>query len=102
MFVFLIQKSIQGLLWSRCSFHCSIICQFLLILFQDGKVTNIDMVDERLRNLEIPENFLDHIYVGRCADPEKVCSVHAGDITDVNIWNRALSLQEMIEWTNCQ
>ena len=71
-------------------------------MFQDGKVTNIDMVDERLRNLEIPENFLDHIYVGRCADPEKVCSVHAGDITDVNIWNRALSLQEMIEWTNCQ
>ena len=71
-------------------------------LFQDGLVTNINHVDERLKNVEVPSDFLDIIYVGRCAEDGAVCSLHNGDITDVNIWNRALSLDEMIGWTNCR
>ena len=69
---------------------------------KDGQVTNIDFVDERLKNVKVPSNFLDIIYVGRCADNSSDCSLHSGDITDVNIWNRALSMEEMIGWTNCR
>ena len=65
-------------------------------------MTNIDFVDERLKNVKVPSNFLDIIYVGRCADNSSDCSLHSGDITDVNIWNRALSMEEMIGWTNCR
>ena len=65
-------------------------------------MTNINFVDERLKNVEVPSNFLDIIYVGRCADNSSDCSQHSGDITDVNIWNRALSMDEMLGWTNCR
>ena len=45
---------------------------------------------------------LDSIYVGRCVSDSEYCSVHSGSFTDVNIWNRALSVDEMIRWTNCR
>ena len=69
---------------------------------KDGVVTNQNSVQDGLRDVLIPENLLDLIYVGRCAEEEQSCSVHGGDITDVNLWNRALSLQEMIDWTSCK
>ena len=68
---------------------------------KDGKITNINFVDERLRNVMLPTDFLDMIYVGRCWDNE-ICSLHNGQITDVNIWNRALSLDEILGWTDCR
>ena len=41
------------------------------------------------------------IYVGTCYNDE-ICSLHNGEITDVNIWNKALSLEEIIGWTDCR
>ena len=74
----------------------------LPVSFKDGSVTNINHVDENVRNVLVPEDMLDSIYVGRCVSDKEYCSVHAGSFTDVNIWNRALSNNEMIRWTNCR
>ena len=65
-------------------------------------MTNINHVDESVRNAQVPEDLLDSIYVGRCVSDTEYCSVHSGSFTDVNIWNRALSVDEMIRWTNCR
>ena len=64
-------------------------------------MTNINHVDERLKNVTVPENLLDLIYAGRCPKNTSYCSVHSGEITDVNVWNRAMDLEEMLAWTNC-
>ena len=65
-------------------------------------MTNLDSVQEGLKDVILPENLLDLIYVGRCVKMEHSCSVHAGDITDVNLWNKALTFEEMTDWTSCQ
>ena len=61
----------------------------------------MNLTDYAVKNVEIPSDFLDSIYVGRCKDRQKTCSRHFGKITDVNIWNRALSVPESLSWTNC-
>ena len=55
-----------------------------------------------MKNATVPEDLLDSIYVGRCARDTNYCSIHSGSYTDLNIWNRALSVDEMISWTNCR
>ena len=74
----------------------------LLVSFKDGRVTTINHVDENVRNVLVPEDMLDSIYVGRCFSDTEYCSIHNGSFTDVNIWNRAFSINEMIRWTNCR
>ena len=69
-------------------------------------MTNVNFVDQRLRDLEIPSDILDRIYIGRCEGygPKKwwACSRHLGEITDVNFWSKAKTVTEMIKWTNCK
>ena len=48
---------------------------------KDGQLTNINFVDPRLNYTELTPDFLDIIYVGRCAENRQDCSVHDGDIT---------------------
>ena len=56
-----------------------------------------------MKNATVPEDLLDSIYVGRCSsDTTHQCSIHSGSYADLNIWNRALSVDEMISWTNCR
>ena len=77
--------------------------KFIIILYQkDGRVTKINNVDENMKNATVPEDLLDSIYVGRCVRDTKYCSIHLGSFTDLNIWNRAMSVDEMINWTNCR
>ena len=71
-------------------------------VFQDGFATNINKVDFNIKNAKVSQTFLDSLYVGRCADEQKSCSQHFGDITDVNMWNKALTENDMKMWTNCR
>ena len=48
---------------------------------KDGQLTNINFVDPRIKNAELTPDFLDTIYVGRCAEDGAQCSIHDGDIT---------------------
>ena len=69
-------------------------------------MTNINHVDKNARNATVPTDLLDSIYIAQLpgvSQAEKFgYPVHFGSVTDVNIWNRALNIDEMINWTNCR
>ena len=65
-------------------------------------MTNINHSDKDLTDLEIPSYFLDIIHIGRSTIEGAKLHFDYGNITDVNIWNRALTLDEMLGWTNCR
>ena len=80
--------------------------------FQDG----IPQLEKTLANdfaLEVPNELLDTIYVGKASDFDLDDTVVSGNtkrsqrsqpgqISDFNLWNRSLTSNEMIEWTNCK
>lgn len=61
----------------------------------DGLILKHDK-DRNLIKIDIPTDFLDHIYVGCCTGN------HQGMITDFNLWDKSLSTKEMEDWTNCR
>ena len=69
-------------------------------------MTNLNHIDEDLKNVTVPKDLLDSIYIGQyhsVSETEKYgYPVHFGSFTDVNIWNKALGIDEMINWTNCR
>ena len=67
-------------------------------------MTNLNDLDTKLA-IEIPENILDHLYLGQSREFEsgsKSNYNHGGSITNFNMWNKALSKKEMIDWTQCR
>ena len=80
--------------------------------FQDGNL----QLEKTLANdfaLEVPNELLDMIYVGKASDFDLDDTVvsdkikrsqrsQPGQISDFNLWNSSLSPNEMIEWTNCK
>ena len=82
------------------------------IILQDGN----SQIEKNLAKdfaLEVPEELLDMIYVGKASDFDLDESVVSGNIkrsqrsqpgqvSDFNLWNRSLSNYEMIEWTKCK
>ena len=51
----------------------------------------------------IPGDFLTKTYLGRCSlDYKKTCSAPGSKFTDFNIWDRAVPLQELMDWTKCK
>jgi hypothetical protein len=58
-------------------------------------------VEPELSNVTIPSSFLQNTYLGMCSY-EGGCSGPEGQISDFNVWDRALSEKEMIDWTTCR
>ena len=64
---------------------------------------NLDQPVASLASLDIPGDILDYVFLGRCNfDYKSDCTAPEGQFTDVNIWTRALSKQEMKDWTTCK
>ena len=63
-----------------------------------------------LKELEIKDNFLDSIYIGKTSDVEELDKItkywtensHPQDVTDFNLWSPMLSIDEMKNWTSCK
>ena len=72
------------------------------ILLKDGKETSVDFKDTNINVTGVPLDFLSNVFVGRCPDDGDDCSRHGGKFTDINIWSRALTKQEMLDWTMCK
>ena len=72
-------------------------------IVSNGKVV-LDEVDEDLKQsgAVIPDDFLNCLYIMGLApvDREQYPSLF-GKMTDVNIWDRSLGLDEMAAWINC-
>ena len=60
--------------------------------------------DQDIKNATVPKNLLDSIYIGQLGGVHTwfESQTNQGSFTDVNIWSRALSIDEMINWTNCR
>ncbi len=73
------------------------------IIFQDGSVTNVNYADAKLTDVKIPKDFLSKTYLARCPfDYKMACSAPEGEVTDFNIWDRALTETEAVDWTSCR
>ncbi len=77
-------------------------CQVWLL--QDGEAaSSINHPDPEMTLVDIPEDFLEKIYLGRCAyDFNYACSSPESQYTDLNIWDKFLSTEKLMQWTTCQ
>ena len=70
---------------------------------KDGKPLNLNHRIEMLNDVQIPPDFLNKTYLGRCSfDFKKTCSAPELEIADYNVWDRSLSVVEMVEFTTCK
>ncbi len=63
---------------------------------------NVNFSDALLRNVRIDPDFLTKVYLGGCVIEKSGCSITGGAIADFNVWSRALSAEEMEDWTACR
>ena len=70
----------------------------MLTNVQDGLETNIDLVNKGIESVR--PDFLQRFMVGRSNGPG--ASKHAGKMTDVNVWDFALTKDMLKKWTNCR
>ena len=70
-------------------------------LLQDGDLTNIDFIATGIETENLNSETLGDFLVGRSASfPEN--SGHSGQFSDVNIWDYALTKNQIIKWTSCK
>ena len=54
---------------------------------------------------KLPSNLIDNTYFGKLSHKDNeffgLDRNHNGLLTDFNIWNRSLSIDDMINWTSC-
>lgn len=63
----------------------------------------MDVQDERLEDLQVVDNVLDMVYLGKCPFTYSLdCVARGALITDFNIWSQALEKQVMMDWTSCR
>ena len=64
---------------------------------------SVDKPEPNLKNVEIPQDFLTKVHIGRCAHNfTGGCTTAGGLLSDFNIWSRALSEEEANDWTSCK
>ncbi len=69
---------------------------------QDGYPLNLNHPEPLLSQMSLPEDFLDHVYVGRCLSDTPGCSSPEGEYSDLNVWSRSLTEEELSDWTGCR
>ncbi len=73
------------------------------LYYKDGKPLNVNYADDGLSQMAIPDDMLTHVYLGRCShNYSNHCSLLGGQISDFNVWDRALSEEEAKDWTSCR
>ncbi len=86
--------------------HCEMVSLSFIaatLLCQDGKETIVDIQDKNVNFDIVPDDWLKNVYVGMCPlGGTYSCSRHSGEVTDFNIWSRAMSKEEMLAWTSCK
>lgn len=57
-----------------------------------------------MTEVDLPESFLTKFFLGSCSygKSKYACSSPAGKYTDLNIWDKFLSNEQLISWTTCK
>ncbi len=63
---------------------------------------NINNKEPLLKDMALPENLLDFVFVGRCLADDPYCSAPEGEWSDANLWSRGLTEKELADWTGCR
>ena len=75
----------------------------LLQFVKDGKLMIVNYAKGQLNELNFPRDVMSYIYIGKCAfEFQGSCTGPEGELSDFNMWNKALSVQEMIAFTSCR
>ena len=73
-----------------------------ILVVKDGRVMLMNHRPEELTDLRFPKDILTKTYLGRCAfDYKGSCSGPEGQISDFNMWSKALNEAEMKDFTGC-
>ena len=68
-------------------------------LLQDGEI----QVSQKLESLDLTNFSLDEVKIGKFLFDTYISpSSKLSNLTDFNLWNKPLTINEMIQWTNCQ
>ncbi len=56
-----------------------------------------------MTEVDLPESFLSRFFLGRCSYAgEYACSSPESQYADLNIWDRFLSTEQLVNWTMCR
>lgn len=88
--------------WTHVCFSYDKRTSFVRVV-KDGRAMNLNNVDLSVKDVQIPGDFLSKVYLARCSfDYKGTCSSPEGQISDFNVWDRALKLSELEDWTTCR
>ena len=60
-------------------------------------------ITEEMKTLEFPEDILSKVYLASCnLDYKGGCTGPEGKVSDFNMWNRTLPMEEMVGFTTCK
>ena len=67
-------------------------------------MTNIDFIANRIETENLNSEMLRDFLIGRIASfpGRSDLSAHSGQFSDVNIWDYALTKDQIIKWTSCK
>ena len=66
-------------------------------------MTNIDFIETGIETQNLNSEMLGDFLVGRGTSPYlQGRSGHSGQFSDVNIWDYALTKDQIIKWTSCK
>ena len=75
----------------------------IIFFLQDGDLTNIDFIETGIETQNLNSEMLGDFLVGRGTSPYlQGRSGHSGQFNDVNIWDYALTKDQIIKWTSCK
>ena len=73
--------------------------KLFLKVVKDGKITSVNHTNEKFDVSNLNENFTDGLYFGGI--PWEPSDTYK-QITDVNVWDYSLSIEEMENWSSCK
>ena len=69
---------------------------------QDGKFVVDKELGQQLKNLTLPSDLWTKLKIGHCPGNGSNCAMVGQLVTDVNMWDFALSDQQILKWTRCK
>lgn len=98
--------------WIRAYIDCPVMIWYHMCLSNNASsmtvVSNGKTISENLGsgNKPMPKEFLSNMFIMRASTPEETEEKQFysmfGKMTDVNIWNYSMTVEEMKSWTNCK
>ena len=62
-----------------------------------------ETISKDFGSIAVNKTFLNETYITNCTRQQDICLTDSeASITDLNIWDKALSSDELVKWTTCR